>query len=85
MVISVGRIDIVPRQIAVSRFKAECLGLLEEIAQTGEELLVTKRGRPLARVLSARQTTSLAGSVEYLVSEDDLITPIAQEWDAAPR
>jgi len=45
----------VARHITISSFKAQCLGLLEEVAQTGEELVVTKRGQPLARVLSARE------------------------------
>lgn len=73
------------RHIPVSRFKAECLGILEELAQTGEELVITKRGQPFARVLSARQRPSLLGSVDLLVSEEALITPIDQEWDAAAR
>ncbi len=76
------REDPVPRHIAVSRFKAECLGLLEEIAQTGEELVVTKRGQPLARVQSARTVASLLGSVQYLVSDDELMDPIPAGWDA---
>ncbi|MGH2427464.1 MAG: type II toxin-antitoxin system Phd/YefM family antitoxin [Candidatus Limnocylindria bacterium] len=74
-----------PRLVAISRFKAECLGLLEEIAQTGEELVVTKRGRPLARVRPARRSPSLRGSVEYLVPDDELIEPVGQPWDADHR
>lgn len=70
------------RHIAVSKFKAEVLGLLEEIAQTGEEIVVTKRGRPLAHVRSARKAISLRGSIEYLVSDDELTEPIEQAWDA---
>ncbi|CAN5432549.1 MAG: type II toxin-antitoxin system Phd/YefM family antitoxin [Chloroflexi bacterium] len=73
------------RHITISSFKAQCLGLLEEVAQTGEELVVTKRGQPLARVLSAREAPSLVGSVDYLVSDEELIAPVAQDWDAAPR
>jgi len=74
-----------PRQITVSRFKAECLKLLEEIAQTGEELVITKRGRPLARVVSVRQAAGLAGSIDYLGSDDELLAPIDQGWEAAPE
>lgn len=73
------------RHIAVSRFKAQCLALLEEIAETGEELVVTKRGQPLARVQSARKVASLQGSVEYLVSDDELVDPIPAERDAGRR
>jgi prevent-host-death family protein len=70
------------RRIAVSRFKAECLGLLEDVRQTGEEIVVTKRGQPLARVLPPARSRSLRGSVEYLVSDDELVAPIPIHWDA---
>ena len=42
----------------VSEFKADCVHLLNEVADSGEELLVTKRGVPLARVLPAAPTTA---------------------------
>jgi prevent-host-death family protein len=74
---------VMSRQISVSRFKAECLRLLEEITQTGDELVITKRGRPLARVRSARQVPELAGSIDFLVSDDELMAPVGQDWDAA--
>jgi len=37
--------------LSVSRFKATCLAVLERVRQTGQEVLVTKRGEPMARVL----------------------------------
>lgn len=39
------------RSIAISEFKARCLGLLQDVARTGEPIIVTKRGKPLARVV----------------------------------
>jgi len=75
----------VARHIPVSRFKAECLGLLEDISQTGEELVVTKRGRPLARVKPVVSAPSMEGSVEYLVPDEELLEPIAGDWDAGRR
>lgn len=73
------------RHIGVSKFRAEVLSLLDEIAQTGEEIVITKRGRPLAHVRPARKATSLRGSIEYLVSDDELTEPIGQPWDADRR
>jgi prevent-host-death family protein len=70
------------KEIPVGRFKAECLALLAEVAATGEELMVTKRGRPLARVVPVTQPPSLLGSVRYLVGDEDLIRPIEDGWDA---
>ena len=69
------------RRIAVSTFKATCLGLLEEISETGEEIIVTKRGRPLARVQPVTRMPSLVGSVSFLVTDEELIEPIDQAWN----
>jgi prevent-host-death family protein len=38
------------REYSISQFKAHALAILKAIDETGEEVLVTKRGRPLARV-----------------------------------
>ncbi len=36
---------------AASEFKAKCLRLLDEVAEEGKTLIITKRGRPVARVV----------------------------------
>ncbi len=38
------------RHIAVSEFKAHCLRLLDDVAKRRLEIVLTKRGRPIARV-----------------------------------
>jgi prevent-host-death family protein len=40
-------------KIAISKFKATCLELLEKVSQTGNPLTVTKNGKPIALVLPA--------------------------------
>ncbi len=37
--------------MAISHFKATCLAVLERVRRTGQPLLVTKRGKPIARIL----------------------------------
>ncbi len=69
------------RTISASRFKAECLALLDEVAVTGP-LTVTKRGKPVARVVAVEAPRSLVGSVRQLVSDDELIEPLDEPWDA---
>ncbi len=68
--------------ISASRFKAECLHLLDEVAETGRPLTVTKRGKPVARVVPIEQPRSLVGSVRLLVSDDEFIAPLDERWDA---
>lgn len=57
------------RTVKVSEFKAKCLKLLAEVAETGEELVVTKRGKALARVVPERagKPTTLQGSMKGLI------------------
>jgi prevent-host-death family protein len=71
------------RTVSASQFKAQCLAMLDEVAATGEEITVTKRGRAVARVLAASEPQSLRGSVSFNVSDEDLIEPLDVEWDAA--
>ncbi len=70
------------RTITASRFKAECLGLLDEVAHTHRELVITKHGKPVARVVPAGPAVDLRGSVTFLVADDELMEPIDVEWDA---
>lgn len=37
-------------EIAISEFKAKCIQLIKSAAENDEELLVTLRGKPMARV-----------------------------------
>lgn len=69
------------RQVAASEFKSRCLALVDEVADTGRAIVVTKRGRPVARVVPFVDDTraSLLGSV---LEEHDLLAPLDEPWDA---
>ena len=71
-------------RISASRFKARCLALLDDVAETGQPLTVTKRGRAVARVVPMDGPPALSGSVTYAVSEEELIAPLGEDWDAGP-
>ncbi len=55
-------------------FKAKCLALLDEVSITGEELIVTKRGKPVAKVtaVDTAEPPTLIGSVRW---EKDMFPP----------
>lgn len=67
--------------ISASRFKAECLALLDRVAETHETLVVTKRGRPVARISAVDPPPDLRGSVTYIADDEELIAPILGPWD----
>lgn len=67
--------------IGAGDFKARCLQLLDEVAAHRQPLTITKRGKPVARLVpippDAQLFGALAGSV---VDESDIIAPIDTEW-----
>ncbi|GIK78471.1 MAG: type II toxin-antitoxin system Phd/YefM family antitoxin [Acidobacteria bacterium] len=69
-------------EISASQFKARCLALLDEVAGSGAELIVTKRGAPVARVGPVDPDASLVGSAEQLVGDEELVAPVGGRWDA---
>ena len=69
------------RRIAAGEFKAKCLALLDEVALTGQDIVVTKRGKPVAKItpLDEEKAPSLRGSVLW---EKDVLSPVGDPWDA---
>lgn len=73
------------RTIAASDFKTHCLALLDEVASVGEELIILKRGVPVARVIPITQAAlspqaTLLGTM--LAVHDLLEPPLPPEaWD----
>lgn len=43
-----------PKTLSASAFKARCLALMDEVERTGEPVIITKHGRPVAQLTSAR-------------------------------
>lgn len=69
------------RTIPATQFKAQCLAILDDVAEFGETVVVTKRGKPVARLQPIEPRRSLVGSVTYLVSDEELIAPLWDDWD----
>jgi len=75
-------------KIAISKFKATCLAVLERVRKSGQPILVTRFGQPVAKIsppeLSERviRLGAGAGSLEIL---GDIVGPIGDEsdWEAA--
>ena len=73
-----------PRTMKASEFKAKCLKLMDEVAASGEEIVITKNCKPTARLVPYRQRPkdwfgADRGKLEIL---GDIISPIDVEWEA---
>jgi len=72
------------RAVTASEFKARCLQLMDEVNDSGEEIVITKRGRPVSRLVPYRERPAtlfgmFAGEMKIL---GDIISPIDVEWEA---
>jgi prevent-host-death family protein len=67
--------------IPAGQFKAQCLALLDEVAETGRQIVVTKHGRPVARVVPLEPPPSLVGSVTLLADDDEAMFSTGETWD----
>ena len=75
------------QRIQISKFKATCLAVLDRVAQTREPVLVTRRGKPIARIVppAASPAASWLGSMKGSVTiHGDIIAPAAapSDWEA---
>ncbi len=70
--------------MAATEFRAKCLGLIDEVAETGREIVITKRGKPVARLVPFREKPKTLfgldrGRMKIL---GDITAPIDVEWEA---
>ena len=68
------------RTISASAFKAKCLGLFDEVAQTGETIVVTKRGRPVARLVPDNEKVCKGRELAELLAKVELPEAEAAAW-----
>ena len=75
------------KKIPAGEFKQGCLAILDDVAKTHREVVITKRGKPVARlvpVISDRQReqellAALRGRARMLVREDEFLKPLTRE------
>ena len=75
-------------EIAISKFKATCLAVLEKVRRTGRPILVTRFGKPVAEIAppppparAKRWLGNMAGTLQIV---GDIIGPASDEddWEA---
>jgi prevent-host-death family protein len=68
-----------------SQFKARCLELMDYVRETGREVVITKHGEPVAKLVPVQRPLPgdgygiLKGTVTY---HGDIVAPTGEEWDA---
>ncbi len=71
--------------VAAAVFKAQCLALMDRVDRTGEEIIITKHNRPVAKLVSTRtaaQPRRFAGrSQGQMRFVGDPLAPVNADWN----
>ena len=70
--------------VAAAEFKARCLELMDRVRETGTELVITKRGQPVAKLVpfKAGKKSGIWGSMKGTVLKYERpFDPIDGDWD----
>jgi prevent-host-death family protein len=72
------------RVIKAAEFKAKCLELMDQVADTGNPITITKRGKPVARLVPAarRPKTAFGALKGHIKILGDIVGPIDAGWEA---
>jgi prevent-host-death family protein len=70
--------------IGAGEFKAKCLKLLDEVQRQRKQVVITKRGKPVAKLVPITERPasfigSMKGTMEIL---GDIVSPIEVKWEA---
>jgi len=71
------------KRMPAGAFKARCLAVMNQVQATGEPVIVTKRGRPVVKLIPAESGKDdiigcWAGRVKII---GDIESPIPVEWE----
>jgi prevent-host-death family protein len=74
---------IMARIVKASEFKTKCLTIMDEVQRTGEPVVITKNGKPVAELVAHRASRpQLLGLLkDQLFITGDIISPIDVEWE----
>jgi prevent-host-death family protein len=81
----------VEETVPISKFKATCLSLLDQVKRTGQPIIVTRKGEPIARVIpppEPERPASWLGSFKSTGKiKGDIVSPVVSEgeWEALQK
>lgn len=74
------------KTMAAGEFKARCLQVMEQVSSTRTPVVITKRGKPIAKLapvdeFRSKVFDSLKGKIEIL---GDIVSPVVplEDWEA---
>ena len=68
--------------LTVSKFKATCLAVVQEVAKSKKPVIITKRGKPIAELIPYEEKTEQTPLKDTVAFMGDIISPVtAEDWE----
>ncbi|MCP5366365.1 MAG: type II toxin-antitoxin system Phd/YefM family antitoxin [Hyphomicrobiales bacterium] len=73
------------RTMKAGEFKAKCLKVMDQVAESGEPVVITKNGVPVAQLVPVGdKPKSIVGALRHQVTiKGDIVSPVEADWEAA--
>ena len=74
------------KEMAAGEFKARCLAIMDQVLESGEPVLITKHGKPVAKLVPAKNNGDdvfgyMAGKVKIVGDIVGPVTPL-EDWES---
>ena len=74
------------RHMPAGEFKAQCLAIMDQVRESGEPVIITKHGKPVAKLVPATQEADsifgyMAGKVKVVGDIVGPVTPL-DDWES---
>lgn len=70
------------KEIPVGKFKSECLSILGKVHEKEESYVLTKHGKPIARVIPYHKVTANNPLKDSIVFQKDIVEPLGEQWES---
>jgi prevent-host-death family protein len=74
------------KEMAAGEFKAQCLAIMDQVLESGEPVLITKHGKPVAKLVPAQSDVDdifgyMTGKVKIVGDIVGPVTPL-EDWES---
>ncbi len=68
--------------MSATEFKAHCLAVLDDVAGSRESVIVTKHGRPVAKIVPiVCETRSVFGAIQFTTDDEQDVFSTGAQWE----
>jgi prevent-host-death family protein len=74
------------KTMGISQFKTHALKILDQVGKNREEIVITKRGKPIARIIPLQNEEKIPKPgqlADFFLFEHDIVSPLGEEmWNS---